>query len=102
MCFSALYRSKNATLTHTLKIIQPILLIKLAILPALMLIISISFGLPTLMRNALVLQAATPTAISVLLVAETNHKDQEVAASLVVISTLLALFTMPIWSIVLL
>ncbi len=102
MRLSWLDPSKNKMLPHVLKVIQPSLLIKHVILPALMLIISISFGLPTLMRNALVLQAATPTAISVLLVAETNHKDQEVAASLVVVSTLLALFTMPIWSIVLL
>ena len=53
------------------------------------------------MSNALVLQAATPTAISVLLLAEASGLEQEVAASLVAWSTLSAFLTIPIWSLVL-
>ncbi len=78
-------------------LVQPSLFIKLIILPALMLAIGRIFGLSDLMCNALVLQAAAPTAISVLLLAEANGQEQKVAASLVALSTLIALVTIPIW-----
>ena len=78
-------------------LIQPSLIIKLIIFPALMLGLAKAVGLPTLMVNALVLQAAAPTAISVLLLAEASGQDQQVAASLVAWSTLLSLITVPVW-----
>ncbi len=78
-------------------LVQPSLILKLMILPALMLLLSKAFGLSSLMCNALVLQAATPTAISVLLLAEARGQEQKVAAYLVTLSTLLALITVPIW-----
>ncbi len=81
--------------------LQSSLLVKLLIFPALMLVLTKAFSLPILMRDALVLQAATPTAISVLLLAEVSGKEQQVAASLVASSTLAALITVPIWSLVL-
>ncbi len=83
-------------------LIQPILLMKLFVLPALMLALAKAFSLSSLMCNALVLQAATPTAISVLLLAEASGKDQDVAAFLVSWSTLIALVTVPTWFVVLL
>ena len=66
-----------------------------------MLALAKAFNLSTLMCNALVLQAATPTAISVLLLAEVNGKQQQVTAFLVAWSTLIALVTVPIWYLVL-
>ncbi|WP_320676227.1 AEC family transporter [Prochlorococcus sp. MIT 1300] len=78
-------------------LVKPSLLLKLVIFPALMLALSMVFSLPTLMCKALVLQAATPTAISVFLLAEASGQEQEIAASLVAFSTLIALFTVPIW-----
>jgi len=55
------------------------------------------------LRQALVLQAAAPTAMSVLLLAEAadaqNNKDQETlpAARLVLWSSGLALISLPLW-----
>ena len=52
-------------------------------------------------RQALVLQAAAPTAISVLLMAETEQADSTAAAQLIWRSTLMALITVPIWAVLL-
>ena len=79
--------SSTSTLRDLGILIQPSLLLKLLVLPAIMLALAIIFRLPIVMRDALVLQAATPTAISVLLIAEASGKDQDIAASLVVWST---------------
>ncbi len=79
----------------------PSLLIKLIILPSLMLILSKALNLSVLMCHALVLQAATPTAISVLLLAEAHGQEQKIAASLVTCSTVMSLITVPFWFIVL-
>ena len=92
------FGSVNQLTNRTLfSLVGPSLLIKLMFLPALMLALAKVFGLSTLMSNALVLQAATPTAISVLLLAEASGKEQQVAVSLVAWSTLISLFTVPIW-----
>ncbi len=91
----------NPRLKNLRLLVQPSLFIKLIILPALMLALAKIFGLSSLMSNALVLQAATPTAISVLLLAEASGQEQQVAASLVALSTLISLFTVPIWFLVL-
>ena len=56
---------------------------------------------PNIMRDALVLQAAAPTAISILLIAQAQSQDEEKATSLVIFSTLTALITIPIWTIIL-
>jgi len=53
--------------------------------------------LATAARDALVLQAAAPTAISVLLMAETQQRDHHAAALVVLRSTALALVTVPLW-----
>ncbi len=92
----------NSSFKGFVRLITPSLIAKLLILPALMLGISTTFALPIVMRNALVLQASTPTAISVLLLAEASNGDQqELAASLVMWSTLLAVFTIPAWLLIL-
>jgi len=75
------------------------LAIKLVLFPALMLAAALALALPPLVREAVVLQAAAPTAISVLLLAEATPgaADAEGAAALVLGSTLLALATVPLW-----
>ena len=47
--------------------------------------------------KSLVLQGATPTAISILLIAEANNKDQNIAASLVMFSSLISVMSIPAW-----
>ncbi len=93
--------SQNPVNRNLRLLVQPSLFIKLIVLPALMLLLAKIFSLSTLMSNALVLQAATPTAISVLLLAEASGQQQQVATYLVVWSTLIALITVPIWFLVL-
>ena len=73
------------------------LICKLVLFPALMLLISLAFPLPGYARQALVLQAAAPTAISVLLIAESEQVNSARPAQLILISTLVALITVPIW-----
>ena len=91
----------NPTIRNLFSLVCPSLFIKLMLLPVLMLALAKAFGLPALMCNALVLQAATPTAISVLLLAEASGQEQQVAVSLVAWSTLISLVTVPIWFLVL-
>ena len=70
---------------------------KLLLFPLLVLLLGLLLRWDPLMVQALVLQGATPTAISVLLIAESADRDQADAASLVFWSTLLALITAPLW-----
>nr|WP_286192834.1 MULTISPECIES: AEC family transporter [unclassified Synechococcus] len=82
---------------------------KLVVLPAAMLLLAVLLGLPSQLRDAVVLQAAAPTAISVLLLTEAAAAGrQETAgagrrqaadgvASLVLWSTALALVSVPLW-----
>ena len=77
------------------------LFIKLLGFPIFTLGISEAFQLPKLMTEALVLQAAAPTAVSVLLISKGNLYNEELATFQVVVSTLAALITIPIWSLIL-
>ena len=80
--------------------LMPALGVKLLLLPLVALLASQGLPLSTPMRQALVLQAAAPTAMSVLLLAEGSHqKGREVipAAQLVLWSTLLSLLSVPLW-----
>jgi predicted permease len=70
---------------------------KLLLLPLLALAVGQLLRLPELVRQAVVLQAAAPTAISVLLIAEAAGMHQERTAHLVLWSTLLALVSVPLW-----
>ena len=70
---------------------------KLLVLPLIALLVGQQLRLPELVRHAVVLQAAAPTAISVLLIAEASGLHQERTAHLVLWSTLLALVSVPLW-----
>ncbi len=74
------------------------LICKLLLFPALMLMISLVLPLPGFARQALVLQAAAPTAISVLLMAESEQLNAAAPAQMILRSTLLALISVPLWS----
>jgi predicted permease len=81
--------------------LRPALLIKLLGLPLFTLVVTQSLGWAPLLRDALVLQAAAPTAMSVLLLAEASpQKSRESlpAAQLVLWSTLLSLISVPLWA----
>ena len=81
--------------------IKNALIMKLVGLPVIMLIISSAIRLPSVMREALVLQSAAPTAISVLLISQAASRDEQEATSLVVLSTVIALISIPIWLMIL-
>jgi predicted permease len=78
------------------------LALKLALLPALLLAFSALLPLPQVVGDAVVLQAAAPTAISVLLIGEAaesrGHQGEAApAASLVLWSTGIGLISVPLW-----
>ena len=77
------------------------LICKLLIFPALMLVITHALPLPGYARQALVLQAAAPTAISVLLIAESEQLNAAGPAQLILNSTLVALISVPLWGLLL-
>ena len=77
------------------------LVCKLLLFPLLMLLICLPLPLSLLTKKALVLQAAAPTAISVLLMAESEQCDPSASAQLILRSTLIALVSVPLWSFVL-
>jgi len=70
---------------------------KLLAMPLLMLALTRLVPLPLAVRDALVLQAAAPTAVSALLLAEAAGRDADRTAHLVLATTLLALVTVPLW-----
>lgn len=73
------------------------LLGKLTLFPAWVWLIGQLLPLEPVMRQALVLQGAAPAAISVLLMAEQAGKDADLAAQLILRSTVIALFSVPLW-----
>ena len=101
MRLGALKTSNLSMIKSQFVSIQNSLFIKLIGFPILMISLCLIFKLPEIMRNALVLQAATPTAIAVLLIAQAKSKDEEKATLLVLASTLAALITIPVWSLIL-
>jgi len=85
----------------------PVLAVKLLLFPLVLLglcllLASTPLALPPLAMAAVVLQAAAPTAVSVLLLAEATPQRPaamvQAAAGLVLISTLLALLSVPLWA----
>ena len=75
----------------------PALVVKLCLYPGLLLLLGFVLRLSPLMNQAITLQGASPTAISLLLIAESVGVDQERAAGLVSWSTVLSLITAPAW-----
>ena len=95
---------RGATLSRVkfqIKYIKNALIMKLVGLPAIMLIISSAIRLPNFMREALVLQSAAPTAISILLMSQATSRYEEEATCLVVLSTIIALISIPVWLMIL-
>lgn len=76
------------------------LALKLVGVPALVWLLASLVHLSPMERQALVLQGAAPTALSVLLMAEAEQLAAPLASSLVLCSTLLALVTVPLWWVV--
>lgn len=76
----------------------PSLLTKLLLFPLAALGLAVLLQLPPLLRGPLVLQAAAPTALSVLLLTEAAQADPHRPAALVLWSTLAALLTVPFWA----
>lgn len=76
----------------------PSLLTKLALFPLAVLAVALLLRLPPLLLAPLVLQAAAPTAVSVLLIAESAGEAPRRPAALVLWSTLAALLTVPLWA----
>jgi predicted permease len=70
---------------------------KLLVVPALAWALAGLLRLPPLDRQALVLQGAAPTALSVLLLAEAEGTEVSLASTLVLVSTLTAMVTVPLW-----
>ena len=102
MRLSFLRKSNLSTIKVKILSIKNALFIKMIGLPVLMFIISTIIGLPIIMRNALVLQAGAPTALSVLLISQAaSRDDDDEATSLIIFSTLSALITIPVWIMIL-
>jgi predicted permease len=79
---------------------------KLLLLPCLLLLLTSWLPLPELVGDTVVLQAAAPTAVSVLLIGEAaeargRRGEAAPAAALVLWSTLAALVTVPLWGLLL-
>ena len=74
---------------------------KLLLFPAWVWLLCSLLSMEPLTCQALVLQGAAPASISMLLMAEQAGKDAELAASLLLRSTLLALISVPLWWLVL-
>lgn len=73
------------------------LLLKLLLLPLLLWLLCRRLALDPLVLQAVVLQGATPPALSVLLQAEKAAQGAEAASALVLLGTLLSLVSLPVW-----
>ena len=101
MRLSWLRKANLSRIKNQITSIKNALIMKLVGLPVIMLIISSAIRLPSVMREALVLQAAAPTAISILLISQAASRDEKEATSLVVFSTITALISIPSWLLIL-
>ena len=101
MRLSWLRKANLSRIKNQITSIKNALIMKLVGLPVIMLIISSVIRLPSVMRDALVLQAAAPTAISILLISQAASRGEKEATSLVVFSTIIALISIPAWLLIL-
>ena len=101
MRLSWLRKANLSRIKNQITSIKNALIMKLVGLPVIMLIISSAIRLPSVMREALVVQAAAPTAISILLISQAASRDEKEATSLVVFSTITALISIPAWLLIL-
>ena len=100
MRLGSIHRKGIAPAARPLQLLRP-LVAKLLLYPMLLLLLASLLHFDPLMLQAVALQGAAPTAISLLLIAESVGADQERAAGMVFWSTLLALFTAPTWGLLL-
>ena len=100
MRLGSIHRKGITPAARPLQLLRP-LLAKLLLYPLLLLLLASLLRFDPLMVQAVALQGAAPTAISLLLIAESVGADQERAAGLVFWSTLLALVTAPAWGVLL-
>jgi predicted permease len=70
---------------------------KLLVVPAIVWLLATLLRVPPQDRVALVLQGAAPTALSVLLLAEAERDAVPLASTVVLLSTLAAMVTVPVW-----
>jgi hypothetical protein len=70
---------------------------KLLVVPGIVWLLATALRLPPLDRTALVLQGAAPTALSVLLLAEVERESVTQASTVVLLSTAVAMATVPLW-----
>nr|WP_254216706.1 AEC family transporter [Synechococcus sp. CCY 9618] len=86
---------------HAARGLEAAVMGKLLVLPLVMLLLASLLRLPTPLRDAVVLQSAAPTAVSVLLLTEAAGAGRAAAAQgaagLVLWSTVLALVSVPLW-----
>jgi len=100
MRLGSIHRKGITPAARPLQLLRP-LVAKLLLYPLLLLLLASLLRFEPLMVQAVALQGAAPTAISLLLIAESVGSDQERAAGLVFWSTLLALFSAPVWGVLL-
>ena len=100
MRLGCIHRQGITPAARPLQLLRP-LVAKLLLYPLLLLSLAFLLRFDPLMVQAIALQGAAPTAISLLLIAESVGVDQERAAGLVFWSTLMALFTAPAWGVLL-
>ncbi|MEQ5803772.1 AEC family transporter [Halomonas sp. H10-9-1] len=72
-------------------------LVKLALMPALALVLALLLGLDPVSRDVVLLFAALPTATSAYILARQLAGDAEMMAALITGQTLLAMATLPLW-----
>ena len=72
------------------------ILLKLVFFPLIIFFVSKSLNFDFYQTSAVVLQAGTPTAISTILMAEAYKINQEIAAKILFITTLISIITIPI------
>ena len=100
MRLGSIHHQGIAPVARPLQLLRP-LVAKLLLYPLFLLLLASLLQFKPLMVQAVALQGAAPTAISLLLIAESVGADQERAAGLVFWSTLLALITAPAWGLLL-
>jgi len=71
---------------------------KLILLPALVLFVSqVIFQLSPMSTAVLVILSACPTGVNAYLIAKSHQQEQQTVAGTVVVTTLLSMFTIPLW-----
>jgi predicted permease len=94
MRLGAAVRSRSLAFCHG---VTWALAFKLLVVPAIVWFLATVLRFTPLDRSALVLQGAAPTALSVLLLAEMEQDAVSLATTVVLVSTILAMVTVPLW-----